>query len=242
MISKFSGYIFVIFFLFIAGIPMTFTQDIDGRLGIGLHAGGTVFFGDVKKNEWAPSLSDPNELRPAGGIQINYALTPFFSLKYNWINGGLAGANPDLDETFRTRFNEHTVQAVFNMTSIFFDRPDRAKVSVFGILGYGINSFRSIRTRISDGSMLQTFGYENLQLEKAKSTSELSIPIGFSIRSRIGYFFPPYRSQFDLDKLEVNFDFMIHFINSDKLDAKDIGGGSDNFSYVSLGLSYFLLQ
>ena len=242
MTSKFSKDIFITLFIFILGITMSFSQDIDGRLGVGLHAGGTIFFGDVKKNEWAPALSDPNELRPAGGIQINYALTPFFSLKYSWINGGLAGANPNLDEIFRTRFNEHTVQAVFNMTSIFFDRPDRAKVSVFGMLGYGINSFRSIRTRISDGSMLQTFGYENLQRKKGKPTSELSIPIGFSIRSRIGYFFPPYKSDFDLDKLEVNLDFMIHFINTDKLDAKEIGGSGDNFSYISLGLSYFILQ
>lgn len=242
MVSDIAKTLFFTIILIFTGWNSSFSQDLDGRLGIGFHAGGTIFFGDVKKNEWWPSLSEPNELRPAGGLQLMYAFTPFFSLKYNWTNGGLAGANPSRDELFRARFNEHTLQAVFNMTSIFFDRPDRAKFSVYGILGYGVNRFRTLRTTLSDGSFLQAFGYENQGERKARPTSELSIPIGLSIRSRIGYFSPPYRSKFDLDKLEVNLDFMIHFVNTDKLDAKETGGSGDNFSYVSLGLSYYFFE
>lgn len=242
MLSNSTKTLFILFMLFFTAGNFAFSQDLDGRLGIGFHTGGTIFFGDVKKNEWWPSLNNPNELRPAGGLQFTYAFTPFFSLKYNWINGGLAGANPSRDEIFRARFNEHTLQAVFNMTSIFFDRPDRAKFSVHGLLGYGVNRFRTLRSTISDGTFLQAFGYENQGKDKARPTSELSIPIGISIRSRLGYFSPPYRSKFDLDKLEVNLDFMIHFVNTDKLDAKETGGSGDNFSYISLGISYYFFE
>jgi hypothetical protein len=217
-------------------------QELNGRWGLGFHIGGTNFVGDVSMHEFRPSLSNPNEIRFAGGPQLTYAVNPFLSFRYHWTHGKLHGVNKIEAEQFTAVFNEHAVHALVNLTSIFFYDPDRSNLGIYGILGYGINSFRTARRAYPDGHMLQSFGYGSDGVEKLRSTRELSIPLGFSLRMRMDRWIPVYEGFISSDLLELSLDFMWHFVNTDKLDAKITGSGKDNFMYISAGFSVFLFD
>jgi len=213
-------------------------QQINGRYSVGAHFGTTVFFGDVKTNEFAPSISNPSELRFGSGVQLTYAISPYLSLRYHWLRAGLSGTNIAANEKFNASLNDHGIQALVNMTTLFFYDEDRAQIEIWGILGYGLNSFRTLRTTYNTNSFLSSFGYENQGANKSKPTTELSIPLGFSLRTRLNKF-SKYYSNNDLDKIEIMFDAMLFLVNTDKLDAKETGVGKDRYSYFSLGTTYY---
>lgn len=217
-------------------------QDLNGRVSVGLHTGVTIFYGDVKKHEFAPSLRDPNEVRLAGGLQLTYAFNPYFSMRYYWASGSLAGARPAQNDKFNARFNDHSVQAMINMTSIFFYDEDRAFIDIYGMLGYGLVGFRTRRVTFDDNRLLSQFGYSRDNPSEAiKPTRELSIPVGVSLRTRVDRFLPGYRS-YGWDKLELMLDIMLFLVNTDKLDALETGSGKDRYSYFSFGAAYFFLD
>jgi len=223
------------------GVTTLKGQSIDGKLGLGLQMGTSVFFGDIKKNEWWPSLANPNEIGFGIGIQSTYNFTPYFALKGSYINGNLKGVNIEKNQQFKASFNEVTLRALFNMSTIFFENPDRAWLEVYGVVGYGINSFRSVRTSLSDGRFLDAFGFASNGVTKTRTTRELSIPVGISLKSRVGYLAKGSLAN-DLDRLELNFDLMLHLVNTDKLDSLESGEGRDNFTFFSVGISYYFID
>jgi hypothetical protein len=231
----------VILTVLLLGFPRLYAQSIDGKLGIGLQMGTSVFFGDIKKNEWWPSLGNPNEIGFGMGLQSTYNFTPYFSLKGVYLNGNLKGANMEKNQQFKANFNEFTIRAMFNMSTIFFENPDRAWLDVYGVVGYGINSFRSVRTSMEDGRVLGAFGFASNGTTKTRTTRELSIPVGISLKSRVGYLAKGSVAN-DLDRLEINLDIMLHLVNTDKLDALQSGDGRDNFTFFSAGVSYFFMD
>lgn len=217
-------------------------QELNGRLGLGFHMGATNFIGDVSTHEFWPSLSNPNEVRFAGGLQVTYAVNPFLSFRYHWTNGKLFGANMQHMEQFSTVFNEHSLHALINLTSIFYYDPDKSNLEIYGILGYGINSFRSALREYPNGNILNTFGYGSDGIEKLRPTRELSIPLGFSVRTRMDRWIPVYAGFLASDLMELSIDVTWHFVNTDKLDAKITGSGKDNFVYIALGFGVFLFD
>jgi len=231
-----------ILFLFLVaycfGMSQSNAQQINGRFAVGAHLGTTVFFGDVKTNEFTPSLSNPNELRMGGGLQFTYVISPYLSLRYHWLRAGLTGANISANEQFRATLNDHGVQAMVNMTTLFFYDNDRPQIEVWGLLGYGLNSFRTLRKTYDTKDFLSSFGYEERGNKRSRPTTELSIPLGVSLRTRLNRF-SRYYSNNGWDKIEITVDALLFLVNTDKLDAKEVGTGKDRYSYFSVGTSYY---
>jgi len=213
-------------------------QNMNGRLALGLNGGVVAFNGDVTKHEFIPSIHNPNELRMGGGLHITGVLNPYLSLRYNWFHGQLHGVKKDMQ--FSSVFNDHSLQLLLNINAVLFERPEKAWVTVFGIVGYGLNSFRSKRMTYPGGVVLEGYGYDFAGKKSGSVTKELSIPVGLSVRTRLDRFIKNYESFMASDRVELMLDLMVHFVNSDKMDALDNTKGNDKFAYLSLGLAFYL--
>lgn len=212
-------------------------QGVNGRLSIGMAGGLTVFNGDVTKNEFIPSITKPTEIRMAGGLQLTGVLNPYLSLRYSWVHGKLHGVKDP--QQFNCRFNDHSFQLLLNVNAVLFEKPEEAWITVFGILGYGLVKFRSERLTYPGGNLIQAFGYDSNGKKNGSATQELSIPVGFSLRTRLDRFIKDYESFMASDRVEFMFDVMVHIINSDKMDALAGTSGNDKFLFMSLGVSYY---
>jgi hypothetical protein len=211
---------------------------MNGRLALGLNGGVVAFNGDVTKREFIPSLRNPSELRMGGGLHITGVLNPYISLRYNWFHGRLHGVR--LNNEFSAVFNDHSLQLLLNFNAVLFERPEDAWVTVFGIVGYGLNSFRSQRRTYPGGLVLESYGYNTAGKKSGQQTQELSIPVGISVRTRLDRFIKNYESFMASDRIELMLDLMVHFVNSDKMDSFTGTQGDDKFAYLSLGVAFYL--
>lgn len=213
-------------------------QNINGRLALGINGGITAFNGDVTKREFIPSLRNPNEIRMGGGIHITGVLNPYLSIRYNWFHGRLRGVKQN--NQFSAVFNDHSLQLLLNINAVLFEKPEDAWVTVFGIVGYGLNSFRSKRLSYPGGVLLEGYGYNGMGVKSGSQTQELSIPVGVSVRTRLDSFIRNYETFMASDRVEFMLDFMVYFVNSDKMDALSGTQGNDRFASLSLGVAFYL--
>lgn len=228
----------VLLAIFLLAVQSAHAQE--RRLGAGLHAGVTIALTDVKKNDFAPSFRNPNEIRTCIGLQGVYSLNPYLNLRFNWLIARLAGGRPARDDEFTARLNDVSLQLMINMSSIFFYDEEDALIDIYGIIGCGLTSFRSVRRTTSTGEVLNTYGYERDGTTRTSATSELVIPVGIGLRSMVSDLFPSlYNTSWD--NMELGFDAMLHMVNTDKLDASlETTRGRDRFTYFSLGLVYYI--
>lgn len=224
---------FIVFF----NLPEAAAQDINGRLALGINGGFTAFNGDVTKREFIPSLRNPSEVRLGGGVHLTGVLNPYLSLRYNWFHGCLRGVK--VNNQFSAVFNDHSLQLLLNVNAVLFSRPEDAWITAFGIVGYGLNSFRSARRTNPGGIVVESFGYNASGKKSGTPTRELSIPVGFSLRTRLDRFVKDYETFMASERIEIMLDVMVHFVNTDKMDSFTGTQGNDRFAYISLGAAFY---
>ena len=233
-------HLFVCFSLvFFTNLTLTYAQTMNGRLALGINGGLTGFNGDVTYREFIPSIHTPNEIRLGGGIHLTGVLNPYLSLRYNWFHGRLRGVSVKNNNEFSAVFNDHSLQLLLNVNAVLFKRPEEAWITAYGIVGYGLNSFRSIRRRSPGGIVVESFGYNSAGKKFGSPTKELSIPVGISLRTRLDRFVKDYESFMASERIEIMLDFMVHFVNSDKMDSFSGTQGNDRFAYISLGAAFY---
>lgn len=225
--------------VFFTNLTLTSAQTMNGRLALGVNGGLTAFNGDVTKREFVPSLRNPSEVRWGGGLNLTGVLNPYLSLRYNWFHGSLRGVRVKDNNEFSAVFNDHSLQLLLNVNAVLFKRPEDAWITAYGIVGYGLNSFRSIRRKNPGGVVVESFGYNSAGKKSGAPTKELSIPVGLSLRTRLDRFVKDYETFMASERIEIMLDVMVHFVNSDKMDAFTGTQGNDRFAYISLGAAFY---
>jgi hypothetical protein len=206
---------------------------------VGIHSGMLIFYGDVKTNEFMPSIKGYNELRFGGGVQTTYHFNPMLALRGSIMTGKLAGANPDQDEYFEANILDYTIQAMINLNGLFFFDFDITPVDIYAVAGYGFVDFRTIKRKLSDDSFLRAFGYNPDGSKSDRKTREMVIPLGMMIHSNIDNLLNT--NNHFLSNTDLTLEFMLHNVNTNKLDADlTVRETKDKFSYFALGLIYYL--
>ena len=235
---RLACYISIIIFLTNLSPRESSAQLYNQKWSAGLHSGMLVFHGDVKTNEFLPSVSGFNELRAGGGVQATYHFNPVLALRGSLLAGKLAGANPDQDEYFTANILDYTLQGLISLNSLFFYGYDYTPVDIYAVAGYGLVEFRTIKRRLSDDSFIRAFGFNADGSRSPKKTRELVIPLGIKVHADLETFFGS-SSNF-LSNSIITFEFLLYNANTNKLDADlTVREVKDKYSYLSLGLLYY---
>jgi hypothetical protein len=218
--------------------PESAAQIYSQKWSAGIHTGMLVFYGDIKTNEFLPSVSGFNELRAGGGVQATYHFNPVLAIRGSLLVGRLAGANPDLDEYFTANIMDYTLQGLISLNSLFFYGYDFTPVDIYAIAGYGLVEFRTIKRRLSDDTFIRAFGYNTDGSKSPKKTRELVIPLGMKVHADLETLFGS--SNTFLSNSTITFEFLLYNANTNKLDADlTVREVKDKYSYLSLGLLYY---
>lgn len=221
------------------GISQSEAQVFTPKWSAGMHSGMLFFYGDIKTNEFLPSVSGFNELRLGTGIQTTYQLNPMFALRGSILAGKLAGAKPETDEYFTANILDYTIQAMFSMNGIFFYDYDITPLDVYALIGYGLVDFRTIKRKISDDSFIKAYGYNSDGSKSDRKTRELVIPVGVILQSNLDNLFN--LSNYFLSNMDLTLEFVLHNVKTNKLDADlSVREVRDKYSYLALGLVYRL--
>lgn len=235
--SLFGAYSFVLLLNFSILVQQSYAQRNENTWWAGVHSGMLVFYGDVKTNDFFPSLSPFNELRAGAGANLSYLFNPVFGLRMSFTAGKLAGANQAADEYFKANILDYSLQGIFNLNTIFFYDYIETPVDIYAMVGYGFVEFRSIRRRLSDDGFIQAFGYAANGSKSAGKTREMMIPVGFIIQSSVNKL-TRNGSNF-LSNTDITLEFTLANANTNKLDANlTIREVKDKYSYFSIGLVY----
>ena len=183
-------------------------EDADFRMEIGGGVGASFYLGDFNNTVFSCQ-------RPAAGIYWRYLFDHYNSLKVNMTYAGLKGSTEDQDNFYPTNYNSGEV----------ITTPLKAKFSAYVVdvsCMYEINFFPY-------GYYQDFFGHKRLtpflQLGAGMAYASEGKGLAFNIPVGVGV---KYRAS---KRLNISFDWAMHFTVSDKLDGMEdpLGIKSDGF-------------
>jgi opacity protein-like surface antigen len=229
MVCYRNNILFFCFLFTLFSLPLTkglnAQSSLNYRWYVNANGGISQMYGDIQQsNSPIGKLSD--ETTFGFGARLGKYLGPVFSIHLQYYDSDFKGYDTDSDQESSTDLMEYQLGTTVNFSNLFFSKKERI-VSVYGTFGVGAAFFRSEFRKISNGEILNQYGYEDdPSLSKKKKESGLAFPIGAGIDFKLA------------DRLYMNLESVIRFNNTDKLDAKVAGTDNDAYYYTSLGISY----
>ncbi len=229
---------------------------------IGFNYGITQFNGDIRQYSIYPSTeiyssSDRlrfSELRTAFSLLINKRINEYYSFGVEILSGHFAGLKrvknhpsyipydpydnfEGYGEKFITSFKEVDCIANFNLNNLISNNSKynlESKLLASLKLGVGINVSNVIKTNIIKDNYIFTYGYE-------KTTARVEVKKPFLEQLKETVYIYGISLEYPMDeKLDFCLDYTIRNGHTDKWDAtiSDQTNVSDQFAYLSLGISY----
>lgn len=216
---------FIIGIILIAGYSMTAQDKFRPHFQIGINGGTSLFFGDIKQYRWWPASSVVNEWQFAGGLNLNFQVTPAFGIRLNGMYGKLAGMRKEWGVYFQNDYIESSISATLNFSNIFGKvRTDRF-LDIYGTIGAGLQQYNTVVKSYYEGTELRKVGY--------------GYGSGFGGRTLQGIMLYGLGLDFRLNgRLNLQLESTNRVMDSDMLDGRATGYPLDFYNYTSVGLTY----
>lgn len=187
---------------------------------INANAGLSSFFGDLSTFDTEISKKLTQESGPAYGLILTkYILNDKIGISGQLLFGKLKGANTTNNISFESKFSEYNFNARFNLINIF----SPYNMSKMGLELYG---------------GLGQFTFKTTQWDSSKE--ELQINIEDTGTPEFVYFFGLDLFYKISEKVRITADFSMRQAGNDKLDDLAKNDNNDYYSYVSLGVTYYI--
>lgn len=193
---------------------------------VGLNVGSSVFFGDIKQNQFWPATSnDISEWKYGGGLNLNYQISPSIGVRANGMYGQLTGFRLDKDLYFNSNYWETNLNATFNFNNMFGkNRVDRF-FSFYGTLGVGITQYTTYLKTMSENVTVRTVGVEMGSGIKGRTLQGIAL-YGLGCDFRVN------------DRFNIQLESTNRVMDSDVLDGFQMSYPLDTYNYTSLGFTY----
>ena len=192
------------------------------NLQIGISAGPSTFFGDIKQYQFFPSYE---EWRFAYGLNFNYHISPVFNIGFQGLYGKLTGSKKEQNICFENDYYELNFNTTINLNNLFGKNREDRLVNIYGVVGFGIMNFNSIVKRLDEYYVLKRVGY--------------GYGTGFEGRQRQEFFMFGAGIDFRISKrVNLLLETVNKYPNSDVLDGVESGKYNDVYNYTSIGISY----
>ena len=216
------------------------------RLSFGVNFGSNLTYTDLKQYDFGLATKYHSELGWGAGLTGMYALNSIFAvqgqLNYGTINGTHRLGTGTSYKKHKASYNhyftgdlfEYTLDLNVNITNLLFNpKHQLRKYYVYGFLGTGLTSFRSVRYQLASDNqdtdpILSYEGYNDKDLANSKvdRTNEVVIPMGLGVRYKLN------------SNWSVTLETSGRYMRSDKLDAFVAGEAKDVYQYTNAGVLY----
>lgn len=211
------------------------TKQIN-TLSVDLNIAPTLFYGELKQNDWLPSFSSKSELGMSYGLSINKTFNYALGGRFQFNTGSIKGmyydsklVESDINNVyFINNYNELGFFAIVNFSNMIFPKSySEKKYYFYGLVGFGLSSFRTIKRNIDSDVIIRSFGYDNSGSKTKNKTTENTFPMGFGMKYKVN------------DKIDLGFEISLRNPKSDKLDASTYElNGKDNYQLNSFIITY----
>jgi len=151
----------------------------------GFHFGGTSFFGDLA--DYSGGIHNTpfskyfyKDMRKMGGITLEKWFAPFIGVRGSMGYGHLQGTKETSLAWFEANIFEYNLQAMVDLTNLFFGVDRRRIVSVYSFIGMGMTESRSWKYSMTSGEIIGTNGFGKPREEGGRNIpmTETVIPMG----------------------------------------------------------------
>jgi len=221
--------IVILFLLFVSYIGHAQKQSQDSlflpNLQIGISAGPSTFFGDIKQNQILPSSDYINEWRFAYGLNINYNISSVFTIRFQGLYGELAGSRKTENIWFENDYFEFNFSTTININNLFSEKRDNRLASLYGVAGFGLLNYNTVVKRMDEYYVLKRVGYGQGTGIDGRYRQEF-IMLGAGVEFRVN------------KRIRILLETVNKIPFSDILDGVESGHYNDSYNYTSLGVSY----
>jgi len=195
------------------------------NLQIGVSAGTSLFFGDIKQNKFWPLSNNNNEWRFAYGMNFNYNFSPVFMFRVQGLYGKLSGSKRSQNIWFENDYYEINFNTVINFNNLFGKKRDDRLINLFGTAGFGILNYNSVVKRMDEYYVLKRIGY--------------GYGTGFKGRDRRSFLMLGAGININVNrKFAISLESTNKYAFTDLLDGVESGNHNDVYNYTSIGVVY----
>ncbi|HDO27143.1 MAG TPA: hypothetical protein ENH02_03405 [Bacteroidetes bacterium] len=192
---------------------------------ITFHGGTSLFFGDIKQNKWWPVSTDVNEWHYAGGLSLEYQISPAFAVGLQGLYGNLSGTRRSWGIYFDNNYFETNLYTNINFNNLFGPNRVSRFFSVYGVMGIGLMQYNTQVKDLESGLVINTQGEGSGKGIKGRTLEGILIyGLGFNFRLN--------------DHWAIHLESVNRIMNSDALDGFVNSYPYDVYNYTSLGLVY----
>lgn len=205
----------------------------------GFHFGSTSFFGDLA--DFSGGLKNTpfskyfyQDMRTMTGITMEKWFSPYIGIRGFMAYGQLKGTKETSNAWFEANILDYNLEAIADLTNIFFGVNRKRIVSVSAFVGIGLTESRTWKYSLTDNSLIGTNGFGSPTKEGGKyiPMTETVIPVGLIVNIFIA------------NKASFYVEGSFHPINTDKLDAtpntnSSSAAGIEGYNYFGIGVSFW---
>ena len=193
---------------------------------LNVNGGTSLFFGDIKQNQWWPISDNENEWRGGGGVQFGRQLSYVIGLRGQFLYGQLAGTRREWKRYFQSDYYETNINATINLINLFGvnKRSDRF-VNVYFLGGIGLIQYNTTVYELNSNKVLAQVGNGHGK-GFAGRTLEGIFTGGIGVDLRVN------------DHFHVNLEMANRAMNSDSYDHWENDFQYDVYNYTSIGLTW----
>lgn len=160
------------------------------------------------------------------GITLNKQFSSVLGVQGMLQKGSVGGMRTKVNAHFNASFLSYGVNVKINLLPIFYPKLKAPKFALYAIAGIGLCDFKTHENKISDNSLIMSYGYGEFGQEKEKTT-ETVVPLGFGLKYKLS------------KKFDLGLEATMNNLNTDKLDARVVtGSAKDKYGYTALTVTY----
>ncbi len=217
---------FILLFLFaVKAQNYQYPEVFSSHWQVTFHGGASLFFGDVKQNIFWPTTYYENEWRLAGGLNLEYQISPAFAIGLQGLYGNLSGTKRKWGVYFDNDYFETNLVTNINFNSLFGTPRVNRFFSVYGVLGIGLMQYNTRVKDLESGLVFKTSGEgAGKGIDGRTLQGILIYGLGFNFRLN--------------DIWAIHLESANRIINTDLLDGHASGYPYDVYNYTSVGIVY----
>lgn len=190
-----------------------------------VHGGPSIFYGDIKQNKWLPVTSNVNELRFAGGVNLEFQFSAPVSFGLQGIYGNLSGTRRSWGIYFVDNYIETNFFINVNFNNLFFGYKTGRKFNVYAVFGGGYLQYNTQQKDLESDKVIKQRGYGGGRGINGR-TLEGILTYGLGINFRLSH------------NWALNIQSANRIMKSDLMDAYKNSYPYDVYNYTSVGFVY----
>ena len=189
------------------------------------HGGPSIFYGDIKQNKILPVTTNVNELRFAGGINLEFQFSAPLSIGLQGIYGNLSGTRRNWGIYFISDYIETNFFINVNFNNLFFGYKPGRFFQAYAVFGGGFLQYNMQQRDLESDQVIDERGHGDGKGIGGRSIEGI-LTYGLGISFRLSH------------NWALNLQSANRIMKTDEYDAFKNSYPYDVYNYTSIGFVY----